>query len=108
MSWLYLIGAIVFEITATMSLRASEGLRRKIWIAPIAIGYVTAFLMLSLALDAGMALGVAYGIWAAVGVALTAVLARVIFHEPLTRMMGLGIALIATGVLLVELGAQHA
>ncbi len=55
-----------------------------------------------------MALGVAYGIWAASGVALTAILARVIFHEPLTRTMALGILLIAVGVLTVELGANLA
>ena len=53
----------------------------------------------------GVSLGVAYGIWAASGVALTAILARVIFHEPLTRTMALGILFIAVGVLTVEIGA---
>jgi small multidrug resistance pump len=52
-----------------------------------------------------MAVGVAYGVWAASGIALTAVIARVAFGEPLTRTMGAGIALVALGVLLVELGA---
>lgn len=55
-----------------------------------------------------MALGVAYGIWAAAGVALTAVLARVIFSEPLTRVMAFGIVLVAVGVLIVEIGATAA
>lgn len=54
-----------------------------------------------------MALGVAYGIWAAAGVALTAILSRILFKEPLTWVMGLGIILIAGGVLLIELGAAH-
>ena len=63
-------------------------------------------MLLSLALDAGMGIGVAYGIWTAVGVALTAVLSRYLFDEPLTRTMVLGIVLIATGVVLLELG-QH-
>jgi len=49
-------------------------------------------------------IGVAYGIWAATGVALTAVLGRVLFREPLTRLMLGGIGLIIVGVLLVELG----
>ena len=53
----------------------------------------------------GLALGVAYGIWAAAGVALTAVASRFLFAEPLTRRMLAGIGLIVVGVLLVELGA---
>ncbi|GAA4803460.1 hypothetical protein GCM10023220_35900 [Streptomyces ziwulingensis] len=59
-------------------------------------------------LRAGLALGVAYGIWGASGVALTAVLATVIFGDPLTAVMGVGIALVIAGVLCVELGAQAA
>ena len=108
MTWVFLIGAILAEVAATMALRASGGLRKKIWILPVAAGYLLAFVSLSFALSAGLALGVAYGIWAASGVALTAVLARFLFGEPLTRTMGAGIVLISAGVLLVELGANAA
>lgn len=72
--WLFLAGAIATEVTATMALRASEGLRRRRWITVIAVGDVAAFVLLSLGLDSGLPLGVAHGIWAASGVALTAVL----------------------------------
>jgi len=37
-------------------------------------------------------------------VALVAILGKVIFDDPLTPLMGLGIVLILGGVLLVELG----
>jgi small multidrug resistance pump len=66
--------------------------------------YVVAFGLLAVALTLGLPIGVAYGIWAATGVALTAVLGRVLFREPLTRLMLAGIGLIIVGVLLVELG----
>lgn len=108
MRWLFLSGAIAVEVTATLALRASDGFRRRRWIGPVAAGYVLAFVLLGLALRAGMAVGVAYGTWAAVGIASTAILARVIFGEPLTRTMGVGIALIAGGVFLVEVGASVA
>lgn len=49
----------------------------------------------------------AYGIWAAAGVALTALLGKVVFGEALNRTMLLGIGLIVVGVLLIELGAAH-
>lgn len=106
MTWLLLAGAIITEVAATMSLRASEGLRKKRWIAPVAVFYLTAFSLLTITLAEGMPVGIAYGIWAASGVALTAICARIFFKERLTWRMVVGIALIAVGVLVIELGAQ--
>ncbi|MFD9946845.1 DMT family transporter [Nonomuraea sp. NPDC059023] len=108
MTWLLLIGAIATETVATLSMKASEGFTKKVWIAPVVIGYLIAFTLLGAVLAQGMSVGVAYGIWAASGVALTAVLGRVIFRDPLTWIMAAGIALIVGGVLVVELGAQAA
>lgn len=103
MIWVFLVGAILSEVGATLSLRmAAHG--RKIWIVPVVAGYLTAFVLLSLTLANGMPIGVAYGIWTAVGVALTALLGRVLFKEPFTWVMALGVALIVGGVLLIELG----
>ncbi|WP_026403072.1 DMT family transporter [Actinomadura rifamycini] len=108
MTWLYLMGAILTEVTATLSLRtASQPGARRAWFVPVAVGYLAAFTFLTLALHEGLGIGVAYGIWAASGVALTAIASRVLFKEALTRVMGLGIALIAAGVLFIELGATH-
>ncbi|MBJ8341037.1 QacE family quaternary ammonium compound efflux SMR transporter [Antrihabitans sp. YC3-6] len=106
MAWLFLVGAIVSEVAGTLSLRAAVS-GRKLWYFLVGVGYLLAFVLLSLALSEGLALGVAYGIWAAVGVALTAVLSKFIFDEPFTVLMAGGIALIAGGVLLVELGSTH-
>ena len=106
MQWLFLATAIVLEVAGTLALRmAATG--RRVWFAAVAVGYVGAFAALTLALSEGLGIGVAYGIWAAVGVALTAVASHALFDEPLTALMGLGIVLIAGGVLLVELGAGH-
>jgi small multidrug resistance pump len=104
MEWLYLAGAILTEVASTLALRVAAGGRRR-WYAVVVTGYVISFALLAAALDAGMGIGVAYGIWTAVGVALTAVLSRLLFDEPLTRTMSLGILLIAAGVLLLEAGA---
>ncbi|MFF3838661.1 DMT family transporter [Streptomyces sp. NPDC001930] len=77
------------------------------WFIVVVTGFLAAFVFLTLALDGGMALGVAYGIWAATGVALTAVASRILFREPLTKVMSAGIGLIIVGVLFIELGAAH-
>ena len=103
MSWLALAGAILVEVFSTLGLRASDGFRKRKWIAPVLIGYITSFALLWLTLSLGMPVGIAYGVWSACGVALVAVLARVLFAEPLTRVMVAGIGLIIAGVLVVEL-----
>lgn len=103
MGWVLLAIAIVSEVAATISLKlATDGKKR--YYVPVVAGYVVAFSLLAVALTLGLPIGVAYGIWAATGVALTAVLGRVLFREPLTRLMLAGIGLIIVGVLLVELG----
>jgi small multidrug resistance pump len=104
--WLLLGGAILVEVTASLSLK---GALETPWLsAVVVVGYVASFTFLGLTLRAGMPLGVAYGIWGATGVALTAVASTLLFAEPFTPLMGAGIALIIGGVLLVELGSQAA
>lgn len=102
MSWLYLSFAIVAEVIATLSLRATEGFKEKLWIIPMAVFYAIAFFCLALTLVAGMPVAIAYGIWSAVGVALIALLARIIWKEKLTPQMVFGLVLIMAGVILVE------
>jgi small multidrug resistance pump len=106
MQWLFLMGAILFEVSATLALRVAATGQRAYY-AVVAAGYLVAFTFLALALHEGLGIGVAYGIWAASGVALTAVASKIFFDEPLTPVMIGGIALIIGGVLLVELGASH-
>ena len=73
----------------------------------VAGGYLLSFLCLQAALSRGMGLGFAYGVWTAVGIALTAIASKILFDEPLTPVMAGGLGLIAVGVLLLELGQVH-
>ena len=104
-AWLFLGGAIISEVTATLSLK--RALDHPIYYSVVAFGYVVAFVLLTLTLRQGLGIGVAYGVWAALGVGLTAVGSRFFFGEPLTAVMIAGLALIIGGVLLVELGSAH-
>lgn len=103
MTWLLLGGAILCEVTGTLGLRIAA-MGRRTFYPLVVVAYLFAFGFLSLALRHGMGLAVAYGIWSAVGVALTAIASRVVFKEPLTRLMLVGIAMVMGGVLCVELG----
>jgi small multidrug resistance pump len=106
MTWILLTTAILLEVGGTLALRQSEGMRKRAWAAATVLTYVVSTWLLWLTLDTGMAVGVAYGIWAATGVALTALAGRFLFQDALTPTMMLGIAAIAGGVLLIELGAH--
>lgn len=106
LSFLLLALSILCEVTATVCLRMATAGGRTWWVG-VVLGYLTAFTLLASVVAQGMALGVAYGIWAAAGVALTAVISRIFFKEPLTWVMSLGLVLIVGGVLLIETGAAH-
>lgn len=93
-------------MTASLSLKGA--LDRPALYPVVVVGYLASFALLALVLRRGMGLGVAYGIWGAVGVAATAIMSAVLFGESLNAVMAVGIALIVAGVLLVELGAQQA
>lgn len=101
-----LAAAIVIEVAATLSLRASQD--HSAWLVVVVVGYVGAFVLLTMVLRTGMAVGVAYGIWGALGTVGTAVLAALIFGDRFTWPIAAGIGLIIAGVLLVEFGSPHA
>ncbi len=105
-TWALLGGAICSEVTGSLSLKAA--LDRPVLYAVVVVGYVASFVLLAEVLRAGMPLGVAYGIWGALGVALTAVLGAAIFGEALNALIFAGLALIIGGVLLVEFGSHRA
>lgn len=102
--WVLLAAAIALEVTGTLCLRASDGFSKALPSAVTVVTYVGSFTMLGQVLKAGMPVGVAYGVWAGIGVALVAIFGRLIFGDPLTALMAGGFALIIAGVLLVEIG----
>ena len=104
--WLFLAAAIVLEVTGSLALKAA--LDNPFFYAVVVAGFIGSFACLFKSLRNGMNLGVGYGIWGACGVALTAAMSRVIFGEPITLLMGIGMAVIIAGVLLIEFGSHVA
>lgn len=108
MGYLFLAFAIVGEVIATTFLKLTTGERAVWWAYPIvAVGYIFAFVMLAQTLQKGVPLGIAYAIWAGVGVVLVAVISWVVFHEMLTWTQVIGMGLVVAGVVLLELGGRH-
>lgn len=107
MGYLFLAAAIITEVIATLALRASDGWSKLGYGAIVVVGYVAAFALLSLALERGVPLAVAYALWAAIGVAAISMLSIPLFGESLGPLQVAGLVLIIGGVALLELGGAH-
>jgi small multidrug resistance pump len=107
MGYVFLAGAIFVEVAATLSLRASDGFSKAPYAIVVVVGYIAAFAFLTMALERGLPLGIAYGIWAAVGVAAVAVLSVPIFGESLTAVQVGGLVMVVFGVVALEAGGAH-
>ncbi|WP_019812789.1 DMT family transporter [Saccharomonospora saliphila] len=105
--YVLLAAAIAAEVTGTVSLKLSDGFSR-LWPSVVVIvAYALAFVLLARVLSAGMAVGVAYAIWAAAGVALVALVGALFLDERMTPLMVAGLVLVIGGVVLLELGGAR-
>lgn len=101
-SWLYLAIAIVGEVTATSALKSSEGFTKIIPSIVVVSGYGVAFYCLSLTLKS-IPVGIVYAAWSGVGIVLIATVAWLIHGQKLDVWALLGIALIVSGVAVLNL-----
>jgi small multidrug resistance pump len=99
--WLFLSVAIVAEVIATSGLKASDGFTRLWPSVLVVVGYSIAFYCLSLALRA-IPVGIAYAIWAGLGVVLITVAAWLLFGQRLDAAALIGMSLIVAGVVVMN------
>ena len=102
LAWVLLVAAIATEVVGTLALRASDGLSRLVPTIIVIVGYLASFGLLAVVLKT-MPVGIVYAIWSAVGVALVAVLGKVLFDDPVPPLAMVGMVLIVGGVALVSL-----
>lgn len=107
MVWVLLAGAIVSEVFATINLQLSEGFSKLLPSIFVVTGYIVAFVLLAQVLQRGLAIGVAYAIWAAVGVALVALIGAVFLGDSLTGVQVAGLIAVIGGVVTLEAGGTH-
>ena len=101
MNWVYLGIAILAEVAATSALKAAEGFTRPGPSLIVVGGYVVAFYFLSLTLRT-IPVGIAYAIWSGIGIFLIALIGWLLYGQALDAPAMLGLALIITGVILVN------
>lgn len=102
MPWVLLGAAIATEVAGTLALRASDGMTKLVPAIIVVVGYLASFGFLALVLKT-LPVGIVYAIWAAVGVALVAVLGKIMFDDPVPPIAMIGMVLIVAGVVLVSM-----
>lgn len=102
MAFVYLALAIVAEVVATSALKASDGFTRLWPSVTVAVGYALAFYLLSLVLRS-IPVGVAYAIWAGLGIVLVALVGLVVYGQRPDLPAVLGMAMIVAGVVVIQL-----
>ncbi|GAB2897845.1 multidrug efflux SMR transporter [Microbulbifer echini] len=100
--WIYLSVAIVAEVLGTSFLKSSDGFSKLVPSVIVVVSYALAFYLLSISLKT-LSVGVAYAVWSGVGVALIALSGYVFFGQKLDWGAILGITLIVTGVVVINL-----
>lgn len=103
MSYLYLMLAIFVEITATSSLKASNGFTNIGFTILSLCGYAISFYSLSIALRV-IPVGIAYAIWSGIGTVGICIVGWMIYHQKLSLISIIGILCIIIGVLILNLG----
>jgi small multidrug resistance pump len=101
MEYLYLTIAIVAEVVATNALKASEEFTKLIPSIVVAVGYGAAFYLLSLVLKV-IPVGIAYAIWAGMGIVLVAIAGAVVFKQIPDWPAIIGMLLIISGVVVIN------
>lgn len=100
--YFYLGIAIIAEVIATTALKSSEGFTKIIPSIIVIIGYGVAFFFLSATMKI-IPVGISYAIWSGVGVVLISIASWFVHHQSLDLPAILGMALIISGVVVINL-----
>lgn len=100
--YIYLAIAIAAEVVATTSMKAIDGFSKPLPLLLVITGYSLAFWMLTLVVRS-IPVGIAYAIWAGLGIVLVSIAAAVLYDQKLDLPALLGMGLIVAGVVVIQL-----
>ena len=95
--------AVLFEVMGDSMMKLSDGFRRKAPVAGVVVGYFAAFYLMGQAME-HLPLGFVYAAWNGLGIALTAVVGALFWHEGFSVKKAAGLAAIIAGVVVLRMG----
>ncbi|MDL4817122.1 DMT family transporter [Actinomadura opuntiae] len=103
MPYVLLAFAIAFEVTATLAMRASEGMTRLGPSVLVVAGYLISFVFMAKALTS-LNVGPVYAIWSALGTIGAFAGGVLLFDEQVRPLTIAGAVIIVLGVIVMNLG----
>jgi len=100
--WLYLLVAILAEVVATTSLKASDGFQKPLPSLLVVVGYALAFYFMAQTIKV-IPVGITYAVWSGFGIVLVSITSWLLYGQKLDQPALAGIGLILAGVLVINL-----
>ena len=100
-TYLFLVGAIFFEVAGTMLLPVSQNFSKIIPTSLLTIFYLSAFYLLTFVVNK-LPIAIVYATWSGLGIFTIAILGYIFFKQTLSWQAILGLFLIVFGVVLVN------
>ena len=100
-TYIFLVGAIFFEVAGTMLLPASQNFTKLIPTIALSIFYLSAFYLLTFVVNK-LPIAIVYATWSGLGIFTIAILGYVFFKQSLSWQAVLGLFFIVFGVVLVN------
>jgi len=104
-TWLMLALAILAEVSATSSMKLTEGFTRPLPTVLVLAGYALSLSLLAQVVQR-VDVGVVYAIWCGVGMAAVALVGVLVYGEAVTLAKVGGIVLIVAGTLMLSLAMR--
>lgn len=99
--WVAISIAIIAEVIATTSLKASNEFTRFWPSVVVVVGYLTAFYFMTISLRV-LPVGIMYAIWSGVGIVSISLLGWLVYRQTLDTPAMLGMGLIIAGVIVIN------
>jgi len=106
MAWVYLFAAGVLEVVWAFLMKASAGFTRPWPTVGMVVFMIGSFGLLSLSMRT-LPLGTAYAIWTGIGAVGAFAVGALALGEPLTPLRIAGVALVASGLIVLKLASSH-
>ena len=101
-TYIYLIGAIFFEVAGTMLLPISQNFTKLIPTVLLSVFYLSAFYLLTFVVTK-LPIAIVYASWSGLGIFSIAILGYIFFNQTLSYQAITGLFLIILGVTLVNI-----
>ena len=100
-TYIFLVGAIFFEVAGTMLLPVSQNFTKLVPTVSLAIFYLCAFYLLTFVVNK-LPIAIVYATWSGLGIFTIAILGYIFFRQTLSWQAIVGLFLIVVGVILVN------